>query len=263
MKSPCRLCGSKSLGLYYTEGNEDQFKYYKCSQCGLVNYDMSTGLDQEKHTHCFVDPRDARYRVNKGTRQTYDFIRKHVSPPGVFLDIGCCNGSLLLLAREDGWQVRGIELFESLANSITEETGIEVTVCDFLKYEIQEAESCDVVVLRHVLEHLPDAVGAMNKINSLLKSDGRALLEFPNTTGVDLRLKWFLRRRGIWRKRFPSEYVPHHCNEFSRKSLEFLLSKTGFELEKWQTYSSRRWLSPLYGTLKYGNKARALIRKVT
>jgi SAM-dependent methyltransferase len=261
MVSKCRLCGSKKLHLYYTEGNDDQFRYYKCPDCKLVNYDMSTGLDQEKHMKDFIDPRNHKHKANIKQKQTYNFIKRYIAKPGKLLDIGCNNGSLLLLARGDGWKVVGIELFSSLADSIKKATGIDVKVCDFLEYEVGEDESYDLVILRHVLEHLPDPILAMNKIHALLESNGCALLEFPNTDSPDLEFKWFLRRKGIYRREFSPDYVPHHCNEFCKESFEFLLAKTGFRLVKWQTYSSNELLSGFYNVLKYGNKVRAVIRK--
>ena len=33
----CRLCGGSDLTLYYTQGDRDQFRFYRCQACGLVN----------------------------------------------------------------------------------------------------------------------------------------------------------------------------------------------------------------------------------
>ena len=222
---------------------------------------MSTGFDQEKDTKYFIDPRDDKHKTNIVQEQTYNFIKRYIAKPGKLLDIGCGNGRLLLIARKDGWEVGGIELLSFRADSIKKTTGIEVKVCNFLKYEVAENESYDLIVLRHVLEHLPDCILAMNKIDSLLKNNGYAVLEFPNTDGLDSRFKWFLRRNGIYRKRFSPDYIPHHCNEFCKESFEFLLAKTGFRIVIWQTYSSNELLSPLYNVLKFGSKTRTVIRK--
>ena len=54
--------------------------------------------------------------------------------------------------------------------------------------------SFDLVVLQHVLEHLPDSILAMNQISSLLKVNGYALLEFPNTGSFGYAYKrWFVK----------------------------------------------------------------------
>jgi hypothetical protein len=36
-----------------------------------------------------------------------------------------------------------------------------------------------------------------------------------------------------------ADWRPGHVNEFCRKSFEYLLDKTGFELVVWRTYSNR------------------------
>ncbi len=142
-----------------------------------------------------------------------------------------------------------------------EATGIDVEVCDFCDYDIQKSESYDVIVMRHVLEHLSDPLRAMKNVYRLLKYGGHAVLEFPNTDSLDLRLKWFLRRNNFYRSKFSAEYVPHHCHEFCKEAFEFLLAKTGFELVRWQTYSSKEVLNPLYNIFNFGNKVRTLIKK--
>ncbi len=260
MLDECRLCGHDKLRLHYTEGVRGEFKYYICRNCRLVSYDMSAGFDQEKHTVELLDPRDMTHKFNRAQRESYAFVRQHVPRRGSLLDIGCNNGAFLLQAKEDGWQVRGIELFPELAEHARSIAEVDVLVCDFLEYEVGEDEQYDIVVLKHVLEHLPDPVLAMRKLRALLRDGGYALLEFPNIGSPNLRIKHFMRRHGLarWKR---ADYVPHHANEFCRYSFKHLLARTGFRLERWSTYSSKRWLSPLYSLLGFGTKARALIQK--
>ncbi len=63
------------------------------------------------------------------------------------MDIGCGSGRILYLAREDGWQVRGMELHEKAAADIKEDQGIDVIVDNFLEYDNPEGEAYDVVVV--------------------------------------------------------------------------------------------------------------------
>lgn len=260
MVSYCRLCGSRDLKLYYTQGNDHQYKFYRCMDCKLVNYDLSTGLGQEKYARVYVNPRDHKHRHNVGPTETYYFIKRHIDTPSKLLDVGCGNGRLLFLAQEDGWRVKGLELSCFLADSIKKAIGIDVEVCDFLEYKIRQNNSFHIVVLRHVLEHLPDLVLAMNKVNSLLKIGGYAVLEFPNVEGLDLRFKRLLRNMGLHRKNYSPDYKPAHCNEFCKESFKVLLAKTGFRLGTWHTYSSKPCLRHFH--FNSGNKARAWIRKV-
>ncbi|MBD3370664.1 methyltransferase domain-containing protein [Candidatus Fermentibacteria bacterium] len=259
MITRCRLCGAEELKLYYTQGDRDQYEYYRCPRCGLVNYDLSGGLDQGKYAERYIDPRESDHRLNRLQTESYRFLKSNVPGPGRLLEVGCGNGRLLMLARENGWEVRGLELSPFLAESVRQHLGIEVEVADFMSY--QPEEEYDLVVLRHVLEHLPEPLAAMGKIRSLLRSEGNALLEFPNVEGWEPRFKHFLHRSGIRRMKYSPDYVPGHCNEFCRSSFALLVQKTGFELQRWLTYSDRPILDLPCRLIGCGRKVRALIRR--
>lgn len=259
----CRLCGNNNLKLYYVQGNKNQYKFYKCPTCKLVNYDLTTGQDQIKYEGGkYILPEDMSPKQNKDQHETYKFIKKRIKSEGRLLDIGCGNGKLLLLAKNDGWDVKGLELSKFLADSINSRYGIDVAISNFLTYTSDEKGVFDIIILRHVLEHLPDSIIAMTKINELLKTNGYAVLEFPDIEGCELKLKRFLKKTGIHKKRYEETYKPGHCNEFCKESFKYLLAKTGFELLEWQNYSSNAFLTYVYKILNWGSKARVLILKV-
>lgn len=261
MVSKCRLCGATALKLCMSDGRNSDLHYYQCQNCSMWNYDLSLGTDQTQYTEEYVSPRVSDYKSNVDVQQSWKFLRRFLDEPGRMLDIGCGNGCLLYLAREAGWQVRGIELSASAATEVCNDTGIEVDVANFLEYDNPKEVLYDVVVLRHVLEHLPDAVLAMTKIGELLKPGGLALLEFPNTRSVSYLLKRFLKKRGLRNKKYAEDWRPGHCNEFCRKAFKVLLDKTGFELIAWRTYSSKPLANAIYRVMPIASKARVLIRR--
>ena len=263
MIEECRLCGCDKLSPWMMDGRNRDLVYYKCGECSLWNYDLECGVDQEQYTEVYISPYDAEHKFNRDNRASWEFLRAYAPTPGSIMDIGCGNGCLLHLAHEAGWTVRGMELSASAAENIRSDTGIDVTVANFLDYEPHGGEAYDVVVLRHVLEHLPDSVLAMRKINALLKQDGLALLEFPNTRSLGYGLKRILKNRGLRNKKFSAEWRPGHVNEHCRKSFEYLLDKTGFELVRWRTYSSKPVSDAIYRLIPMSSKARALVRKQT
>ena len=258
----CRVCGGEDLKLFYTQGHEDQFRLYKCRNCGLVNLDM-TGLNLLEHQEKYAGEEEvpADYHDETKARQSYGFISKYVPGKGKYMDIGCGGGGLLYYAREDGWSVRGLELSPVLAKLVGEKLGVDVTVADFLEYD-RDAAAFDLVSLRHVLEHLTDSIRAMNGISRLLKPGGYAHLEFPNIRGVSFRIKRTMTRLGLYKKHYHPDWRPGHCNEFSRRSFEYLLGLTGFRLVRWETYTYRPFTDFIYNHLHIGTKARVIIRKV-
>lgn len=260
MAITCRVCASEDSYLYNTQGDHNQYKYYRCRICGLVNYDLSGGVDQEQFA-VFYDPEDLSHRGNKYQDQSYAFIKQYADKPGTLMEIGCGNGRILQSARADGWQVKGLELSQYLADSVKNRLDIDVEVLDFMEYEVADDNKYDFIVLRHVFEHIPEAVPTMNKLHSMLNDGGNIEMEFPNVEALDKRVKRFLKRNGLRRKKYSPDYVPAHVNEYCKESFQFLLERTGFSLVCWETYSLKPVLNYIYNKIPIGSKARTIIRK--
>ena len=258
----CRLCNHNDLKLYYQVGNKKQFNFYKCKKCGLVNLDINNiniYENQVKYEENFIDPLDKK--KNPGSFSTYKYIAKKIKSKGNYIDIGCGNGSLLNYAREDGWDVKGLEISDFLAKKVKEKLNIEVETGNFIEFkDIHPAYN--LLTLRHVLEHIPDSIRAMKIINNLLLDEGYAVLEFPNIEGFSFKFKRFLDKFGLYNKKYKPDFKPGHCNEFSRKSFKYLSNISGFELIDWQTYSNKETLNLFYSIFKIATKARVLIKKV-
>lgn len=257
----CRLCGSGELTLAYTQGDGGQYRFYRCRSCRLVNYDLDGGLDQGKYADVPAGPTDDDAAINRGSTRSYAYLSGHARPPGRLLDIGCGNGRILYLASRDGWRATGLELSEDLARRAEDATGCRVLRTSFLDPAAAAIDGApfDVVILRHVLEHLPDTRLALGRLRALLATDGIALLEFPNIDAPDLRVKRRMERWGLRRKRYGPDYVPGHCNEFCRESFAYAAKVSGLCVRDWRTYSSRPLLDPLYRAFGWGNKVRALV----
>lgn len=254
----CKLCGTGHLPLFYTQGDHDQYRFYRCPTCRLVAYDVSAGVNQEKYILTAVDPK-ADTRQNRGHGQTYAFIRRHASAPGRMLDLGCGDGTVLWLARQDGWEVEGVELFPEHAEMVQRTLGFPVTASSIDAYRGTPG-TWDVVVLTHVLEHLPDPLGALTKIRNLLSPRGVGVLEFPNIDALDAKFRRFLQKTRIHRHRYTSTYKPGHVQEFCRESFAFACDKAGLDLVIWETYAVSPLKYALYRAVPIGNKARVLVR---
>ena len=257
----CKLCGTADLPLFYTQGDRRQYRFYRCPKCRLVVYDTRTGVNQEKYILARVDPR-APTRQNRGHRQTYAFIQRHAPNKGRMLDLGCGDGPVLWMAREDGWEVKGTELFPEHVQLVRDTLGLDVDVSDITAYQgVEKAWDC--VVLTHVLEHLPDPVGALRKIHDLLKPGGVGVLEFPNIDAFDARLRRLLDKLHIHRRHYAPTYTPGHVQEFCRYSFAYAARLAGLELEVWETYAINPVKYALFRAIPIGNKARVLVRRPT
>jgi 2-polyprenyl-3-methyl-5-hydroxy-6-metoxy-1,4-benzoquinol methylase len=176
------------------------------------------------------------------------------------LDLGCGDGTVLWLAREDGWQVKGVELFPEHVELVRTTLALDVEASDITAYKgVNEAWDC--VVLTHVLEHLPDPVGALRKIHDLLKPGGVGILEFPNIDAFDARLRRVLDGWHIHRRRYAPTYAPGHVQEFCRASFARAARQAGLDLEVWETYALNPLKYFLFRHIPIGNKARVLVRR--
>jgi SAM-dependent methyltransferase len=175
------------------------------------------------------------------------------------LDLGCGDGTVLWLARGDGWEVEGVEMNPEHAAMLQRTHGFPVAAFDIDSYRGAPGR-WNVVILIHVLEHLPDPVGALVKIRTLLAPGGVGVLEFPNIDALDARVRRFLRRTGIHRHRYAPTYTPGHVQEFCRASFAFACAKAGLDLLVWETYAVSPLKYALYRVLPIGNKARVLVR---
>jgi 2-polyprenyl-3-methyl-5-hydroxy-6-metoxy-1,4-benzoquinol methylase len=136
---------------------------------------------------------------------------------GTFLDIGCSVGVLLDAARQNGFEVKGVE-FSTWASEFARQKGFDVITGGLAEAAYPE-KSFDVVVMNHVLEHIPDPLQAMVEIKRILKDDGLLVIGVPNFGSYMAHLM-----KGKWFSLMPDQ----HIWQFTHDSLDKLLQKAGF-----------------------------------
>ena len=143
-------------------------------------------------------------------------------PKGRVLDIGCGRGITLFQMKEAGWETFGVELSETAATHARALLGDSVQVGDVLTAPWARA-SFDVVILWHVLEHLPDPVSVVARCRELLRPDGLLVVAVPNFES--------LQRLAAGRFWFHLD-VPRHYGHFGTERLRRLLGEQGFDVRE-------------------------------
>ncbi|MGZ5435791.1 MAG: class I SAM-dependent methyltransferase [Pyrinomonadaceae bacterium] len=156
-----------------------EFPYVECERCGslycepmpnddivALMYGPDYGADPEAESVATDDPREPRRVV--------ELIRGRL--PGVFVDYGCRDGSLLVEAAKLNWRTVGVELDARVARETAARTGAEVITPSDEKLTDGFA---DVIHLGDVIEHLTKVNEQLPAMLRLLKPGGLFLAQGP------------------------------------------------------------------------------------
>lgn len=147
-------------------------------------------------------------------------IRQSLELPGTgrLLDVGCGGGEFLAYAREQGWNVKGLDP-SPLVSTVLKEKHIPHTQAFFDDYE---DGGFDVVRMAWVLEHLLDPRAALKKAYDILTERGILLLIVPNDfSAMQRAARYVLGGKDYW-------IHPTHINYFSPARIARLLADAGF-----------------------------------
>lgn len=140
---------------------------------------------------------------------------------GRVLDVGSGLGYFLKIARDDGWQVDGIEPRSAAVKFCYRNFGIEVHE-GFLEDFVKKTGVYHAITLWDVLEHVFDPIRFLERCLELLIPGGILVIAIPNASGWPARIF-----RGRWR------YVmPAHLYYFKMPFISQLLSSYNMHLER-------------------------------
>jgi 2-polyprenyl-3-methyl-5-hydroxy-6-metoxy-1,4-benzoquinol methylase len=144
---------------------------------------------------------------------------------GAWLDVGCGWGALLDEARDQGYKPKGIELTRNCLDFATMQLGIPVSNSQFLDSRIDN-DSCSIVSMVHVLEHLPYPKQTLEKLYAILEEGGMFCGIVPNINSVG---SVYLKDKWTWLD------PVHHYVHYAPQTLTKVLQDAGFTVERLYT----------------------------
>ncbi len=218
----CKICNSK-LTENYLHG---KYELTRCKNCG-VNFNTYFPKNEEITEHyenkykisiddIYNDERRRYFRYPENIGLINDIVQFAKAPSSI-LDIGCDKGYFIDEARRYGFNVFGTELSKT-ANLYTKKIKLDVRekISDF-------EQKFDIVTLWHVLEHIPEPVDFLNEIKLKMNRPGYLFIRVP---AFDSYWSQLLKDKWDW---FQPE---NHLFHYSMKSLSWLLTEIGFDIEK-------------------------------
>ena len=137
---------------------------------------------------------------------------------GSLLDIGAGTGEFLLVAKNNGWNVTGLEPSDK-AKGIAINKGISFAT----DLESLADQSFDIITMWHVLEHVPNLEHQMAELKRLIKPNGTVIIAVPNFKSFDAN-----HYDAFW----AAYDVPIHLWHFSKTAIQKLFSQHQLELVK-------------------------------
>lgn len=185
----CNLCDIDDPALVYPAGVAQRNQIVRCNRCGL------TYANPREDADCVVidtwedNPdwdlaKDPSQRYEKERLQVSDYkttraLLGRLHPErGKLVEVGSGLGFQLEAFRRDGWDVLGIDPDRNGCRHATQELKIPTYASTLEATNLQNA-SADVVVMLHVIEHLPDPLSTLREVYRILKPGGHLVIETP------------------------------------------------------------------------------------
>lgn len=258
MKRDCEICGSNKKEIIYNQRfvapSKNQFhsgySVVICKTCGFVFADripaknrireyyramakksfyLHTNINSEKENETSYKM-EMSQRFVKTLQNITFFARKKDS----VLDVGCYTGELMFLLKKRGYRhLTGIDPSPTAVKIAQKKYGLDILESNM--YDGKIAEKYQVVLLTHVLEHIPDLRNFMNCVGKNIQVGGMVYIESPDADN------FFISDSGRYlpEHREPyQQFSMEHVNFFTKLSLFNLMTSLGYQLKFLQSQVS-------------------------
>lgn len=191
-----------------------------CEDCGFV-FNRAFDISRLDYSESYDNTQSHSPTFDGYLR---DLVRRMVSEKGVrdcrIVEVGCGKGSFLReLVVAEGAGNSGVGFDPSYEGPTTDLGGRLKFERRFYGPEAAHVPA-DVVVCRHVIEHVPEPVELLRAIRQALSGSPHARVFFETPC-----VAWILRNRVIW------DFFYEHCSYFTAASLTTAFESSGFEVE--------------------------------
>ena len=236
--SSCPICGSEKIEHYlkatdYTVSKK-VFSIWKCNACnGMFTQDVpdQQAIGAYYKSDNYISHTDTNkglvnnlyHQVRKRTlRQKQQLINKVTGlNHGRLLDIGAGTGAFVNQMKQAGWDVTGLEPDAATVRRAKDLYGLTLKSSSELLN--MAAENFDAVTMWHVLEHVHDLHGTLEKIKDIMVNSGVLIVAVPNYTSFDAT---------AYQQYWAAYDVPRHLYHFSPLSIRLLMDKHGLVVDK-------------------------------
>lgn len=183
----CDICNSDEYTVLFEAGVAQLNRIVKCKCCGLMYANPRIHMDYRLHAEKYEPDAviaNEKLRLDKealqirDNRSTLDFLNKYYPNKGKLLEIGSGFGYLLNFFHEDGWDVVGVEPYLEGCRYTESTFGLKVIPSAIGESGMSD-NAVDVVLMMHVIEHVPSPSAVFKEVYRILKPGGLFVIETP------------------------------------------------------------------------------------
>ena len=169
------------------------------------------------------------YPIKTSRHSSHDYAVRMTGCAQSVLDLGCGEGHIAALLRENGNSITGVDSLESAGESDALEAYFSADLNEGLGTVIGglRGRRFSRVLLLDILEHLRDPGLLLRDCHHVLDEDGRVIVSVPNIANITIRLALLFGRfnyteRGILDRT--------HLRFFTRRTARQFLEENGFRI---------------------------------
>ena len=176
------------------------------------------------------DPTGPGYAVD------FAYFRPYLKCSDVLLDFGCGNGGILRLAAQVVARAEGVEVNPASAQ-IARAQGLNVHSS---VEALPTVPTFDIIMSNHVLEHVRDVCGTLERLRQCLKPGGRIVLKLPIDDA-----------RTSYQRAWTRDDSDHHLQTWTPRLFANVLFESGYEVRECRVITSA-WHPKLFRFAKFG-----------
>ena len=230
----CVICGGKDFkqicsvdrygfdyktGICKFCGNVQQIEYYNADTLSIFYEEYYSSIYRNGIT---IDATYERQR-RKGS-EIFNYCKDFLQSKAKILDIGCSSGGVLSIFSEKNFICRGCD-YDDTYLSFGRERGLDLTLGGV--QQLPPDERYDLIILRHVLEHIPDPVKFLHEVKGILSENGKIYIEVPSMENV---------LDGGYDFDYSAYFQNAHFIHFTVHSIQDLMQMSGLQIEKSDRY---------------------------
>jgi 2-polyprenyl-3-methyl-5-hydroxy-6-metoxy-1,4-benzoquinol methylase len=215
---PCAVCGSHERNFLFTK---QEFAYHRCTECSHIYVSPRISTDLQLRMCQELDdegPENTFLEVQKIYAAPICGLLRARAPGPRLLDLGFGQGYLMQMARAHGFEVYGADSSQAAIRRISPQFGMRVQQMVLGDGEIPW-HSFDVVVMSHVVEHLPNPADVLKQVLGIMNPGGILYLAVPNMNSLQFQ---------VFGKKWDVINPLVHFQYFTPNSLARLLRNCGF-----------------------------------